>query len=303
MKVIRGRKALVTGASSGIGRAIALALAREGTGLVLADRDAEPLRSTADAARSHGVEAAAVICDLTEPGQISALVEEVKLRWGELHILVNGAGLAYLGPAHNVTSEEWRQILGVNLLAPIQLWRELQPMMMATDEAHLLNVCSIVGLATARGLAPYQTSKYALVGFTEALRAEYGRCGFGVTALCPGFVRTPMLDENALKGRPDRPWPKVPEWLTTSPEHVAEAAISAIKRDKSLVVVTAHARLLWWLKRLSPAFVGWCIREGWRRRGRPNIEADIAAREQWLAQPTKSFAGAPKSRAALRIEA
>jgi 3-oxoacyl-[acyl-carrier protein] reductase len=262
MKVLRGKKALVTGAASGIGRSIALALAREGVDLYLVDIDDVKIDGVARDARRYGIEVQTAHCDLARPEEITAMVQMVLAGWGRLNILVNNAGLAYRGPTHEMTGDQWNRILAVNLMAPIQLVRELLPSLQS-NEAHILNVCSIFGLVSTRKAAAYQTSKFGLVGLTAALRAEYGNSDFGVTALCPGFVHTPMMDELDTNEAQKLP----PEWMFTDPDTVAGAAIRAIRRNKGIAVVTPVTRALWLLARLSPAFVDWLNRRGWRSFG------------------------------------
>jgi 3-oxoacyl-[acyl-carrier protein] reductase len=276
VKIIRGRKAMVTGAASGIGRSIALALASEGADLFLIDIDEAQLEAAAREAERHGVEVVTSVCDLAQPAEISATVADLRGRWGRLNILINNAGIAYFGATHEMTDAEWRRLMAVNLAAPIQLVRELLPILSAEEEAHILNICSILGLVSLPKSAVYQASKCALLGFTAAIRAEYSRPGFGVTALCPGFVRTAMIGI-FLAGAPNRRVPLLPTWTSTSAARIAEKAIDAIRRDRALVVITPFARVLWLLTRLSPEFAGWLTRrlspafldrlhhEGWRR--------------------------------------
>jgi 3-oxoacyl-[acyl-carrier protein] reductase len=276
MKVIRGRTALVTGAASGIGRAIALALAREGASLCLLDVDDQNLAQTASEAKSLGVAVATRHCDLSQPDQIGAAIADLLARERPIHILVNNAGLAYYGPTHEMSATQRRDILTVNLLAPIQLACELLPVLAAQEEAHIVNVCSIFGLTTLRKGAAYSASKFGLAGFTAALRAEYSRPEFGVTALCPGFVRTAMLDSFAT-GTPQQRRHNIPAWVITSADYVAARAIRAIRRNEGLVVIPATARLLWRLSRLSPGLMDRIIRKAWRRRGRVEIPLTAAA--------------------------
>ncbi|MBV9124282.1 MAG: SDR family NAD(P)-dependent oxidoreductase, partial [Planctomycetes bacterium] len=139
---------------------------------------------------------------------------------------------------------------------PIQFTRELLPTLLARDEAHILNVCSVGGLFARGKLAAYHVSKFGLVGFSSSLRAEYVARGLGVTALCPGYVRTNLF-RAALSGRPSRPVRMPPRWLTTSPERLATHAIKAIRRNQGLAVVTPMGRGLWYLQRLSPRLVEW----------------------------------------------
>jgi 3-oxoacyl-[acyl-carrier protein] reductase len=139
--------------------------------------------------------------------------------------------------------------------------------LLSADEAHILNVCSIMGLVSYPKLPIYQASKFGLVGFTLALRNDYHRENFGVTALCPGFVHTPLLDK-LTDPEHHKPPPAVPALLTTTADKVAVAAISAIRHNKGLVVLTPMAKAMWRAARFSPALAGWIAREGWRRRGR-----------------------------------
>ncbi len=266
MRIIRGKKAMVTGAASGIGRAIALELAKEGADLFLVDVKADALAAVAHEVRAHGVEVMTTVSDLADPSQISAAIERLRNTWKRLNILVNNAGTTYYGQTHLMTGAQWKRIIAVNLLAPIQLVHELLPMLLAADDAHILNVCSIFGLVTWRKTTAYQTSKFGLVGFTNALRAEYSGENFGVTALCPGFVQSSLL-EDCETDKPDREV-KVPAWICATPKQTAVKAVRAIRNNKGLVLVTPAAHFYWRLMRLSPGLVDWLTREGWRRRGK-----------------------------------
>jgi short-subunit dehydrogenase len=284
VKAIRGRKALVTGAATGVGRAIALALAREGADLYLIDIDARRLEIAAVEARRHGVEVVTRICDLRQDHEIGAAVADMLARWKGLDILVNNAGIAHYGPTHLMTAAQWRDIVAVNLTAPISLVHALLPILLAQDEAHILNVSSVLGLVTQQKVAAYQATKFGLVGFSLALRAEYSGRGIGVTALCPGPARTAMLEEVESE-RPDKPLPLPPAWLMTTPDHIAACAIAAIHRDRRIVVVSPLAKLLWWLMRLTPGVIDWISREGWRRRRKIDVAADLAAQDCASAAP------------------
>jgi 3-oxoacyl-[acyl-carrier protein] reductase len=151
MKVLRGKKALVTGAASGIGRAIALALAREGVDLYLVDIDDLKIDPVAREARAHGVEVRTVHCDLARPEEITALVENVLRGWGRLNILVNNAGVAHRGPTHEMSSDEWNRLLAVNLMAPIQLVRQF-PFCGRTRRTFSTSAASSASWARARRL-------------------------------------------------------------------------------------------------------------------------------------------------------
>jgi short-subunit dehydrogenase len=254
MKTIRGKRAVVTGAASGIGRAIALELARHGAALFLLDIDAEQLERTADEARATGVEVIAVRCDLSDVGQLETAIGDLRQRWTSIDILINNAGILYYGPTDAMTGEQWDRLLAINLLAPIRLIRELLPAMLEEPEAHILNVCSMYGLFTRRKTAAYNTSKHALVGLSDSLRAEYDARGLGVTTLCPGFVHTDLFAAGQ-SNRPEGILRRPPPWVCTTPEHIAKVAIKAIRRNRGLVLVTPLARVLWYVKRAMPGLM------------------------------------------------
>lgn len=251
MENLRGKKALVTGAASGLGRAIALALAREGTDVWLLDLDVPRLGLVVSEAVAHHVEAIARHCDVTQPAAISRTIDEMLAQWGHIDILVNNAGVAYYGPTEKMTAEQWNWLLGINLLAPIQFTRELLPTLLERPESHILNMCSISGLVAGGRFTAYHVSKFGLVGFSEALRAEYGRRGIGVTALCPGPVRT-NLYTSAISGKKDKPVPNPPRWICTTEEKVAAAAIRAIQRNQRMVLLTPLAHVLFNVKKFAP---------------------------------------------------
>ncbi len=256
VKQLRGKRALVTGAASGIGRAIALSLAAEGVHLWLLDIDEAGLAVVATEAERRGVTAVTTKCDLSRPAEITLAVHALQARWKGLDILVNNAGVAYYGPTERMTAEQWQWLLSINLLAPIQFTRELLPTLLAQPESHLLNVCSVSGLIAGGRYAAYHTSKFGLVGFTEALRAEYGRRGLGVTALCPGPVQT-NLYKTAISGRPNKPVPTPPDWLCSSVEIVARKAVCAIRRNQRFVLIGTLAHLLWNAKKFIPGVLDW----------------------------------------------
>src|SRR5260370_14443964 len=143
MKTLRGKRALVTGSASGIGRAIALALARKGAHLYLLDVDAAQLALVAAEARKHGNLVVDVPCDLAQREEITAVSKTLLQDWGGLDILINNAGISYHGKTDRMSAGHWHRLLGVNLLAPIQLTMELLPALLAREEAHILNVSSI----------------------------------------------------------------------------------------------------------------------------------------------------------------
>ncbi len=277
MKLIRHKKALVTGAAAGIGRGIALALAREGADLYLLDVDEAGLADVVAEAGQCGVTAIGVRCDLSQPADISRVLGEMLDQWQHIDILVNNAGVAYYGPTHSMTADQWDWLLGINLLAPIQITRELLPTLLARPDAHILNVCSISGLVAGGRFAAYHASKFGLVGFTEALRAEYGRRGLGVSALCPGPVLT-NLYKSCASAKSDKAVPEPPRWLCCSIDAVSRAAIKCIRRNKRMKLVGPLAHLLTWAKWFAPGVIDFVNHFSRKRRKRVPTEAPASQR-------------------------
>lgn len=282
MRTIQGKKALVTGAASGLGRAIARRLAREGADLYLVDIDAQGLESVADQVRTFGVAAQPRVCDLASSQQITATTNAVLTEWGGVDILVNNAGVAYYGPTLNMTPRQWDWLLAINLRAPIQLTRELLPAMLDRPEAHLVFMASITGLVAGGRFCAYHVSKFGLVGFGEAIRAEFGRHGLGVSTICPGPVLT-NLYRATPSGHADRPTPQPPAWICTTPQRVAEKTLRAIRHDRRLVLVSPLAHMLYATKRAAPWLLDALQRIGRRKKMRRKA-AQWASRQQVAAR-------------------
>ena len=263
MKEIRGKRALLTGAASGIGRAMAFALAEEGVSLYLLDIKAEELQEVALELKNHEIEVIAQVCNLADSDAISQCLDDLLDEWEFVDIVINNAGFVFYGPTITMSPEQWDLLLKVNLLAPIQITTRLLTMLKLRPEAHILNMCSISGLAASGRMAGYHTSKFGLVGFTESLRAEFNRQGIGVTALCPGPVLSNMY-RDGLSGREEKPLPTPHPMLCTTPEKVAKAAIKAIRKNKRKPILTPVAHLIYNAKRFVPGFIDFL--QGWGRR-------------------------------------
>jgi len=272
MRKLNGKKALITGAASGIGRAIALRLAREGVDLYLIDVNDVDLAETVSAAKSLGGDVIGRRCDVAISGDISTTLIDVKQRWGTPDILINNAGVCYHGPTIKMSPDQWERQLAINLHAPIQFTRELLPDLLALPEAHVVNIASVYGLVASARSCAYHTAKFGLVGFTEALRMEYGRRGLGVSCICPGFVATKFF-ESSDRANNDRPRRQPPRFICTTPDKVANRVVKAIRRDQRMVVITPLAHLMHWTKRLAPWFVDLIHRIG--RRGKMKRQAQL----------------------------
>lgn len=265
MQTFQGRTAFLTGAASGIGRCIAIELAQAGCHLCLVDVNAEGLKKLAAELQPSGVHTMLFPCDLTDRQAVSATIASALHQSGGIDLLINNAGVAYYGSTDQMTQSQWDWLMTINLLAPIQITHELLPGLLQRPDAHIVNMCSISGLVAGGRFSAYHTSKFGLIGFTESLRAEYGRQGLGVTAICPGPVLT-NLYEAAASGRAGQKVPSPPNWMCATPERVASVTLKSIRKDKRQVLITPTAHALFQLKRFAPWLIDFVNR--FSRKGR-----------------------------------
>lgn len=241
--VFKGKVAVVTGGGSGIGRALSLALAREGARVVIADLDETAMESVAREAHGCGVEALAVRTDVTELGQVQALAERAWQAFGAVHVLCNNAGVAAWGGLEKATHRDWQWVLGVNLWGVIHGIEAFVPRMIAGGQrGHIVNTASMAGLIASQGLGVYNTSKYAVVGLSETLAKDLKPYGIGVSVLCPMGVETRIRESErsrpaALRNAPgtaEAPVELIGRYL--APDTVAGMVVDAIRHDELYVI-------------------------------------------------------------------
>jgi NAD(P)-dependent dehydrogenase (short-subunit alcohol dehydrogenase family) len=237
------RVAVVTGGGSGIGRALTLALAREGAKVVVADVDEAAMERVAREARDHGAEAVTVRTDVTELAQVQALAERAWKTFGAVHVLCNNAGVAAWGGLEKATHRDWQWVLGVNLWGVIHGIEAFVPRMIAGGQrGHVVNTASMAGLIASQGLGVYNTSKYAVVGLSETLAKDLKPYGIGVSVLCPMGVETRIRESErsrpaALRNEPGTAEAAVEligRYLT--PDTVAGMVLDAMRRGELYVI-------------------------------------------------------------------
>jgi NAD(P)-dependent dehydrogenase (short-subunit alcohol dehydrogenase family) len=234
----------VTGGASGIGRALALAVAREGARVVLADVDEAGMTAVAHSIRARGGEALAVATDVSQLSQVQALAESAFAAFGAVHVLCNNAGVATWGGLERATHRDWQWVLGINLWGVIHGVETFVPRMIAGGQGgHIVNTASMAGLIASQGLGVYNTSKYAVVGLSETLAKDLRPYGIGVSVLCPMGVDTRINDSGRHRPaalRNEAPSGEAAVALmgrTLPPETVAEMTLAAV-RDHRLYVIT-----------------------------------------------------------------
>lgn len=252
MRDLKDRIAMVTGAASGIGRATALALAEEGCHLVLCDVQEDPLAEVADLVRQVGREVLFRRCDVSVDKEMGRLAVEAFDRFGKVDIAMSNAGVAIAGPSHLLEARHWRKVLGVNLWGAIHTLIHFVRPMAERREGHWVVTASGMGLVAAPYVATYATSKFALVGLTECVRAELAQHNVGVTTLCPAVVKTPIFQDMELIGFQDRV-----RWFLhytggMTPERFARKVVKGIRTNRGLMRFSALTHVTHGLKRASP---------------------------------------------------
>ncbi|HEU5153680.1 MAG TPA: SDR family NAD(P)-dependent oxidoreductase [Gemmatimonadales bacterium] len=196
MTSFAGKTAVVTGAGRGIGAACALALARAGARVVLGARTQESVDRVAADLKALGHEAAAIVCDVTDPKNVDSLVRFSAERFGAATILVNNAGVGHAAPIERLTLEDWNRVMAVNATGTFLCTKAFLPGMLKQGWGRVVNVASVAGLGGGRYISAYAASKHAVVGFTRCVAMEVENAGVTVNAVCPAYVDTEMTRES-----------------------------------------------------------------------------------------------------------
>ncbi len=226
MTDLRGRNVLITGASRGLGRSVALAFAREGARLALAARTASQLEAVVREVRALDAEAIAVPTDVADPAQVEACVAATRSRLGPIDILVSNAGASIRKSVLALTPAEWDLVQHTNLRPAFLFSRLVLPDMLERGDGHLFLVASIVGKRGGAGAAAYRAAKAGLINFSQSLGAEVKEQGVRVTAVLPGTLNTPWFDDR----------PELDRGCMLDPTEVARAMVNVAKLDQGTLV-------------------------------------------------------------------
>lgn len=254
---------IVTGASSGIGEAVARLFAREGYRVSMGARRLERLQGIAADIESGGGQAISVQADLTKVEDIQKLVEKTLEGFGQIDILVNNAGfgrikwLEELDPAKDIQAQ-----IQINLISTILITREILPYLIQQRSGHIINMGSLGGLVASPTYTVYSASKFGLRGFTEALRREVGVYGIHVSGIYPGAVRTEFKQHAGIDRKTGR---TTPDSLLLEPEDVAQAVLKVARHPRRSLIIPWQMRLSVWMNMLFPGIVDRIIERSFTR--------------------------------------
>ena len=247
MEELKGKVAAVTGAGSGLGRAMALAFAAEGMQVALADLNEKNLSEVKTELASRGVKAFALRVDVSKAQEVDNFAAATERELGSVHVVCNNAGVALAGAVWENTEAEWEWILGVNLRGVVNGVRAFAPRLIAQDAGHIVNTASVAGLISAPGMGAYCVSKHAVVTLSESLLHDLRERGskVGVSVLCPAYVPTaiaasvdqlPVKDKSPLRLAKEAMLKKAVAAGKLSAEDVARAVVAAVKANRFYIL-------------------------------------------------------------------
>lgn len=245
------KRAVITGAGSGLGRALALRLAADGWRVAVTDVDEDRARDTLEAVRAVGGDGLAQRCDVCQAEDFQRLVERVEAEWGGVDWLVNNAGVASGGTVADTPLADWQWMLDINLMGVVRGCHELLPLL--GRGGRVINVASFAGFAGVPGMAAYNVAKAGVIALSETLRAELDDRGIGVTVVCPSFFATDLL-QSFRSPRPGQRalMARLMEKSPITAETIADDIVAAARGGEFLVIPHPRARAALELKRRDP---------------------------------------------------
>jgi short-subunit dehydrogenase len=255
MNVFANTTVIITGAASGIGKALALQMARQKAKLVIADIDAPALQEVYTSIIAHTNHCEQVVMDVADSSDVEQLVQTARTDFGRIDYMFAIAGIANMCTAEELSSTEWESMVNVNILGTISCSMAAYRVMKEQRHGHIVMMSSLAGLVGFPTMTPYAMTKAAIVSFAQNLRAEVADYGIRVTVLCPSFIDSNIYERaivhglNSAQVRSLVPFPLMPT------NKAADAIIKAVMKKKSLVIFPGYARLLWFLARIFPRIV------------------------------------------------
>ncbi len=263
---LSGKIAVVTGAASGIGRETALEFARRGADLAICDLDEEGLEVFAKEVEAMGRKVIRRKVDVAAAEEMERFAAAVHAEAGAVDILMNNAGVGLGGGFLHTGLDDWDWVIGINLKGVIHGCHYFLPPMVKRRSGHVVNVASAAGLVATEALSAYSTTKFAVVGLSEALHEELSTFGIGVTTICPGIINTPITRSGRMLG----PWAsdqsreeivQAYQKRNYGPERVAKNILRAIEHNRAVTPVSPEAWVMYYAKRFVPGLTAWFTRK------------------------------------------
>lgn len=257
MKHLSGRVAVVTGAASGIGRALAVQLAQRGCNLAIADINLEGLADTARLVESEGVRCSTHQLDVADRVAFEQFASDVVDRHGAVHLVINNAGVTLIDLAENMSYDDFEWIMNINFWGVVHGTKSFLPLLREQDEAHIVNISSLFGLMSLPLQSAYNASKFAVRGFTEALKMELSGSPIGVTSVHPGGIKTDItrnsrIGEDALEVSREELNAGFEKAALTTPDKAAATILRGIEKNRRRVLIGLDAKLFSLIVRLFP---------------------------------------------------
>jgi short-subunit dehydrogenase len=259
---------LITGASSGIGAALARELAREGARLLLMARRRDRLEALRTELASSGAEVVVHVGDVTRRADLDAAVALAVERYGRLDVAIANAGFGVVGPLEKLTVEDYRRQFETNVFAAIET-SKASLAELSKSRGRLVLIGSVAGYISTPNASPYAMSKFAIRAFAEALRPELAPRGVAVTLISPGFVESEIRQVDNRGGWHAQAKNPLPSWLPMPAEVAAKKIVAAVYRRRREAIITVHGKVLVWLSRFAPWVLRLAMRRGVRGRSEP----------------------------------
>jgi len=259
--VIKGKVAVITGASSGIGYATALALSKAGAKVAIGARRTDKLEQLKNEIKKNGGEVLSHKLDVTKKDDCNAFVDQAIKKWGTVDILVNNAGFVIYGKVSELTIEEIESQMETNYFGMIYCTKNFLPHMVEQDQGHIVNVASVGASFGVPGVASYCATKFAMLGFSEGLKHELSGTGVDVTVVSPIMVDTPLFDHPSFEN-----FSKRSTIAILSPEKVANIILKAANSSRLEIVVPSVARAGIWAKQNFPFLINPIIGNAFRKQ-------------------------------------
>ncbi len=259
LRTFKGSVSIITGGASGIGRALAIELAKRGSEVILADIQTDLANEVTSLIKDNGGKARAAHIDVSDQSGIESLLKETVKRTGRIDFMFNNAGIGIAGPINYHTIDDWNRIIDVNLKGIVNGTNAAYKIMAEQGFGHIVNTASMAGLVPIPLLISYSATKHGVVGLSKSLRAESSDSGIRVSLLCPGVINTPILEDGGKFGKISADLSTeqkdliLKKFKPMKPDVFAFKAINAVARNKAIIIIPSWWKILWWMDRFSPS--------------------------------------------------